>query len=95
MIHGRAEDYARENEMREKFDLCVSRAVANLSTLSEYCIPFVKEEGKFICYKSEKLKDELFYAEKAISVLGGKVEKQTDFFFLLQKYIETFLLLIK
>ena len=79
-IHGRAEDYARENDMREKFDLCVSRAVANLSTLSEYCIPFVKKKGKFICYKSEKLQEELFNAEKAISVLGGKIEKQVDFY---------------
>ncbi len=95
VIHGRAEDYARENEMREKFDLCVSRAVANLSTLSEYCIPFVKEEGKFICYKSEKLKDELFYAEKAISVLGGKVEKQTDFFLPSSEIYRNFLVINK
>lgn len=80
VIHGRAEDFAKENEGREKYDFCVSRAVANLSTLSEYCIPFVKKKGKFICYKSEKLTDELSEAKRAIFVLGGKVEKQVDFF---------------
>lgn len=53
-IHGRAEDYAKPGKCREKYDLCVSRAVANLSTLSEYCLPFVKVGGKFISYKSEK-----------------------------------------
>ena len=58
-IHGRAEDYAKANLLREKFDICVSRAVANLSTLSEYCIPYVKEGGFFISYKSEKLSEEM------------------------------------
>ena len=51
-IHGRAEDFAKHKEYRESFDLCVSRAVANLSTLSEYCLPYVKIEGNFIPYKS-------------------------------------------
>jgi len=51
-VHGRAEDYARQGKWREHFDLCVSRAVANLSTLSEYCLPFVKQNGYFIAYKS-------------------------------------------
>ena len=54
-LHGRAEDYAKQKEHREKYDFCVSRAVANLSTLSEYCIPFVKEGGSFISYKSGKI----------------------------------------
>ena len=54
MLHGRAEDYAKQPEFREHFDLCVSRAVANLSTLSELCLPYVKENGKFIPYKAEK-----------------------------------------
>lgn len=94
-IHGRAEDYAKENGGREKFDLCVSRAVANLSTLSEYCIPFVKKKGKFICYKSEKLTDELFNAKKAISILGGKVEKQVDFFLPSSKIYRNFLVIDK
>ena len=79
-IHGRAEDFGREEKFRESYHLCVSRAVANLSTLSEYCIPFVKKKGKFICYKSEKLTDELSDAKRAISLLGGKVEKQVDFY---------------
>ena len=78
-LHGRAEDYAKPNMLREKYDLCVSRAVANLSTLSEYCIPFVKAGGKFISYKSEKLTDEISAAGKAISVLGGKVSGQIDY----------------
>ena len=78
-IHGRAEDLAKPGKLREKFDLCVSRAVANLSTLSEYCLPFVKVNGEFISYKSEKITEEMDVAKKAISILGGKVEKQVEF----------------
>lgn len=78
-IHGRAEDCARCDKYREKFDLCVSRAVANLSTLSEYCIPFVREGGSFISYKSEKITTEIEEAENAISILGGEVIKQVEF----------------
>ena len=72
-VHGRAEDYAKQKEYRECFDFCVSRAVANLSTLSEYCIPFVKEGGCFISYKSGKIDEELSQAGNAVKVLGGKV----------------------
>ena len=78
-IHGRAEDFAKPGKLREKYDLCVSRAVANLSTLSEYCLPFVKEGGEFISYKSEKIQEEMVKAEKAISILSGKVVKQVEF----------------
>lgn len=78
-IHGRAEDYARPGKLREKYDLCVSRAVANLSTLSEYCLPFVKKGGFFISYKSEKISEEVKAAQGAISVLGGEVKKQVEF----------------
>lgn len=85
-IHGRAEDFAKPDQLREKFDLCVSRAVANLSTLSEYCLPYVKVGGKFISYKSEKVsidlgqnKTETEQAEYAISVLGGKMKEQKSF----------------
>ena len=78
-IHGRAEDFAKPDKLREKYDLCVSRAVANLSTLSEYCLPFVKLGGNFISYKSEKLSEELEIAKKAIFILGGKFNKQIDF----------------
>lgn len=78
-IHGRAEDFAKPDKLREKFDLCVSRAVANLSTLSEYCLPFVKTGGQFISYKSEKITEEMEAAGKAISILGGKVAGQVEF----------------
>ena len=77
-IHGRAEDFAKNKEYREKFDLCVSRAVSNLTTLSEYCLPFVKVNGSFISYKSEKLTEELKEADKAISILGGVVDDQVE-----------------
>lgn len=73
-LHARAEEMGRNKQYREQFDLCVSRAVANLSSLSEYCIPFVKEGGKFISYKSGEIEDEVNAAKKAITVLGGKVE---------------------
>ena len=73
-IHGRAEELARKKEYREGFDYCVSRAVANLSTLSEYCLPFVKIGGKFISYKSGECENEVAAAKSAIFLLGGKVE---------------------
>lgn len=79
VYHGRAEDLAKEDNFREKFDLCVSRAVSNLATLSEYCIPYVKVGGYFISYKSEKLTEELQNAEHAIYLLGGKIENQITF----------------
>lgn len=78
-VHGRAEDFAKPDKLRGKFDLCVSRAVANMSTLSEYCLPFVKVGGEFISYKSEKISEELETATKAISILGGKFDRSTEF----------------
>lgn len=78
-IHGRAEDFAKPGKLRESFDLAVSRAVANLSTLSEYCLPYVKLDGYFISYKSEKIVQEKELAEKAIQLLGGVYEKQVEF----------------
>jgi 16S rRNA (guanine527-N7)-methyltransferase len=78
-IHGRAEDFAKVGMMRESFDLCVSRAVANLSTLSEYCLPYVKVGGYFIPYKSEKITEEMKGAVKAIEVLGAIVDGQDEF----------------
>lgn len=78
-VHGRAEDFAKPEKLREKYDLCVSRAVANMATLSEYCLPFVKKGGKFISYKSEKIAEEMLTAGKAISILGGRVEGQVEF----------------
>lgn len=78
-LHGRAEDYARKAEYREQFDYCVSRAVANLTTLSEYCIPYVKEGGSFISYKSGKVKEEVKEVKKALSLLGGKMDEMVTF----------------
>lgn len=79
-IHGRAEDYSKREEYREKFDLCVSRAVANLSTLSEYCLPYVKKGGYFVSYKSEKVSEEIIIAEHAIKILGGIIDRQVEFY---------------
>ena len=72
-VHGRAEELARQKGYREQFDLCVSRAVANLATLSEYCLPFVKVGGAFIPYKSGKIDEELEQGTKAIESLGGSI----------------------
>lgn len=73
-IHGRAEDYAKQVKYREQYDICVSRAVANLATLSEYCIPYVKEKGYFISYKSETIDEELESSQNAIKKLGGRLD---------------------
>lgn len=78
-IHGRAEDYAKQAEYREQYDICVSRAVANLATLSEYCLPYVKVDGLFVPYKSGEIDEELKSSEKAVSILGGKVEDVVKF----------------
>ena len=78
-IHGRAEDFAKEAEYRERFDLVVSRAVANLASLSEYCLPFVTQGGSFISYKSGEIEAELSQSKKAIFVLGGKIESVKKF----------------
>lgn len=78
-IHGRAEDYAKQAEYREEYDICVSRAVANLATLSEYCLPYVKVDGLFVPYKSGEIDEELKSSEKAVSILGGKVEEVVKF----------------
>lgn len=74
IIHGRAEEYGVLNGHRESYDIALSRAVASLNVLSEYCIPFVKVGGYFICQKGPNYFDELKEAEKAINTLGGKVE---------------------
>ena len=78
-IHGRAEDFAKDKNYRQMYDLCVSRAVANLSTLSEYCLPYIKKGGKFISYKSEKINDEMNVARNAIKILGGNINSQVEF----------------
>lgn len=78
-VHGRAEDYARENVSRETFDLCVSRAVANISTLAEYCLPFVKTGGYFVAYKSGKIEEELKAGKGAIKKLSGEIDDVLSF----------------
>lgn len=78
-IHGRAEDLARDKKYREQFDLSVSRAVANLSTLSEYCLPFVKIGGQFISYKSGECDEEVTASKSAVFLLGGKISSVVKF----------------
>lgn len=94
-IHGRAEDYARQNEYREKFDLCVSRAVAPLNVLSEYCIPFVRTSGLFLSYKSGKIEEELDASKKAVEILGGKVQGQVKFHLADQDIERSFIIIKK
>ena len=78
-IHGRAEEISRKEEYREKFDYVVSRAVANMSTLLEYCTPFLKVGGQFISYKSGKVEEELSGAQNAMKILGCKLNISIDF----------------
>lgn len=78
-IHGRAEDYGKGSKYREQFDISTSRAVANLTTLAEYCIPFIKTGGSFIPYKSGDVTEELDSAKKAIEILGGAMEDVKKF----------------
>lgn len=74
-VHGRAEDAAQNKKYREKFDISVSRAVANMSVLCEYCMPFVKEKGFFVAMKGPGVEEELSAAENAITTLGGRLMK--------------------
>ena len=78
-IHGRAEDLGHQKQLREHYDLATSRAVANMSTLTEYDLPFVKEDGYFIAYKSGEVGEELASAENAIRKLGGKLEQEVEY----------------
>lgn len=74
-VHGRAEELARRKDMRESFDICVSRAVANMSTLSEYCLPFVRTCGTFIACKGPDSDREIQDAENAVKLLGGEISR--------------------
>lgn len=78
-VHGRAEEFAQKKDYRETFDVVVSRAVANLSTLSEYCIPFVQIGGSFVAYKSGAIGEELDVADPAILMLGGTLASVEEF----------------
>ena len=78
-IHGRAEEFGKNSDYREQYDLVVSRAVANIATLSEYCLPFVKVGGSFISYKTDSIEEEISNSGKAVSILGGKIERVEHF----------------
>ncbi len=78
-VHGRSEDLGVHPDYREKFDFCVSRAVANLSVLSEFCIPFVKVGGQFISYKAGDSDEEIKDGEFAVNLLGGKIKEEILF----------------
>ena len=78
-IHTRAEELGKNKKYREKFDIATSRAVANMSTLSEYLIPFIKVKGRCICMKSSDIDTELENAKKAINILGCKIESKDKF----------------
>lgn len=78
-IHSRIEDLAHDDNHREKYDVVTSRAVANMSTLSEYCIPFVKIGGIFAPYKSGNISDEVNSSKNAINILGGKINSVEEY----------------
>jgi len=78
-VHGRAEELAREEGYRQGFDLVTSRAVADLSVLSEYALPFVKVGGSFVAYKSANAKEEVEKSFRAIELLGGKIKEEIIF----------------
>jgi len=93
-IHSRAEEAGRNKKYREKFDIATSRAVANLSTLAEYLLPFVKQEGSVIAMKGSTIKEELEQSQKAIKVLGGKI-KTIDTFCLPKSDIERNIIILQ
>ncbi len=77
-VHGRAEDLGRNPDYRETFDVCVSRAVASLPVLLEYCLPFVKVGGTFIAYKGPEAEEEIKISSVALKKLGGKIDRVVD-----------------
>ena len=93
-VHGRAEDFGHNELYREKYDIAVSRAVANMSTLSEYCLPFLKRNGIFVAYKSAEADEEIKSAEGALKRLGGVIEGK-DKFMLPGTDIERCLVIVK
>jgi len=78
-IHARAEDAARDDKLREGFDIALSRGVAALKILAEYCLPFVKVGGAFVAYKAETAREEALDAKNAVAILGGKLESIESF----------------
>lgn len=94
-IHGRAEDYAKHYEYRETFDLCVSRAVANLSVLAEYCLPYIRVGGIFVSYKSGNIQQEVDNSGKNVDILGGRVDKVVKFNLLDKEIERSFVKMVK
>lgn len=94
-IHGRAEDMAQNKSYREDFDLCVSRAVAALSALSEYCIPFVKSGGSFISYKAAGCEEEVADAKKAVALLGGQLREIASYTLPQEELVRKFVIIDK
>lgn len=79
LVHSRAEDGANKAEYREKYDFAVSRAVAQLNVLSEYCLGYVKKGGKFVALKGPNADDEIANAKKALQILGGRLVNKYEF----------------
>lgn len=94
-VHARAEELGKNKEHREKYDYVVSRAVANLSTLNEYCLPFVKVGGVFIAYKGEKVAEELPAGKKAAELMGAKLTREFSFYLPETDYRRTILTFTK
>lgn len=94
-IHARAEDLARKKEHRAQYDISVSRAVANLSSLSEYCIPFVKTGGKFISYKTCGIAEEVENAKKSVHLMGGELKDVIEFQLPGTEYMRSFVIIEK
>lgn len=78
-IHKRAEEAGKLPEMREQYDFATARAVAKMSTLCEYCVPFIKMKGRFVAMKGPGLKEELTESKRAIAILGCKLQKVEEF----------------
>lgn len=95
IIHSRAEDAGRNHELREKYDICVSRAVANMAVLLEYCSPFVKPGGQFISYKSGDIKEELELSEIAQKELSCKLNQLIHFDLLKEDVFRSFVIFDK
>ena len=79
-IHGRAEDYGKDKNYREKYDISIARAVAPLNILLEYLIPFVKINGKCICMKGSNVKEEIENSKNAIKILSGNLKEIQEFY---------------
>ncbi|MBO5564209.1 MAG: 16S rRNA (guanine(527)-N(7))-methyltransferase RsmG [Lachnospiraceae bacterium] len=94
-VHARAEDIGKDPSHREKYDLVVSRAVAALSPLAEYCLPLTRVQGLFVPYKGKKVTEEIETGEKAIRILGGETESQKDILLPQTEYERTFLFVRK